>query len=96
MKRATTPDYDLFGKILEKITDGMTIVFTPDNIAEGDDFLLFGSWRKSVTVSFRYSSSGLVRCYFDGNEPMLLEDTPESFWRSIEKNLGKANIITES
>ena len=75
---------DLFGQVLTKIQDGMTITFTKDNVAYGDDFLIFSAY-KSCTITFR--CFGLWYVLFDNDEPMLLEDVPDSFLRSILKNI---------
>lgn len=75
---------DLFGQVLTKIKDGVSITFTPNNISYGDDFLIF-SGHKSCTVTFR--CFGLWYVLFEGDEPMLLEDVPDSFLRSILKNI---------
>ena len=77
---------DLFGKVLKKIKDGMEITFTPDNVAQGDDFLIFSA-SKTCKVTFKISRSGIIWCWFDDDEPMLLEDCPDSFFRSILKNI---------
>ena len=76
---------DLFGQVLAKIQDGMTITFTKDNIADGDNFLLLGCGYDSCTITFR--CFGLWYVLFDNDEPMLLEDCPDSFYRSILKNI---------
>ena len=76
--------YDLFSEVLDKIQDGMTIIFTPYNVAWGDDFLIFSA-TKEIKVTFK--NFGLWYVLFDGDEPMLLEDCPESFFESILKNI---------
>ena len=78
-------DYDLFSTVLKKLPDGKTITFTEDNIAEGDDFLIFSAY-KSITVTFKQPND-LWWVLFDNDEPMLLEDVPNSFLRSILKNI---------
>ena len=79
-------DYDLFGQVLGKIKEGMTITFTRDNIADGDHFLLLGHGYDSCTITFKQPGD-LWWVLFDNDEPMLLEDVPDSFLRSILKNL---------
>lgn len=81
-------DYDLFSKVLTIIYghkgDGnLQITFTPDNVAEGDHFLIFSA-HDSITCTFIPHSPIVV--LFDCDEPMLLEDCPDSFLRSIVKN----------
>lgn len=78
-----TTDFGIFTKVLKVLKDGMEITFTADNVAPGDNFLLFGYY-KSCTCTFR--NHGLWYVYFDNDEPMLLENCPESFYRSIIKN----------
>lgn len=76
---------DLFSEVLNKIKDGMKITFTPQNVAEGDDFLNLSTY-KSQTITFH--TKYVPFCIdFDGEEPMRLEDCPESFFRSILKNI---------
>ena len=79
-------DYELFDKVLQKIEDGMTITFTKDNIAEGDDFLIFSAYSE-IKCTFKRSGNGLIWIWFDCDEPMLLEDVPACFFRSILKNI---------
>ena len=79
-------DYELFDKVLHKIEDGMTITFTKDNIADGDDFLILDCGYNSCTVTFKRPRD-LWWVIFDNDEPMLLEDVPVSFLRSILKNI---------
>ena len=84
-------NYDLFGKVLDIIFgyDGegdLTITFTPDNVAEGDRFLIFSA-HKSITCTFIARSPIVV--LFDCDEPILLEDCPDSFYESIIKNAPK-------
>lgn len=81
-------DYTLFGNLLSQIKDGMQITFTKKNVAEGDDFLIFNNDDESTTITLH------TKCVpfwieFDNAEPMRLEDTPVSFWKSILKNIEK-------
>ena len=78
-------DYKLFSEVLGKLNDGKTITFTSKNVARGDSFLIFSA-HKSCTCTFkRYG--GLLYVLFEHDEPMLLENCPDSFLRSILKNL---------
>jgi hypothetical protein len=77
--------YDLFSEVLDKIQDGMTITFTPKNVAWGDDFLIFSATKK-IKVTF-HTACVPFWIEFDGDEPMLLENCPESFFESILKNI---------
>ena len=78
-------DYDYFGEVLRQLREGMVITFTKENIAEGDDFLIFSA-SDSITVTFKQPND-LWWVLFDGDEPMLLENVPDSFLRSILKNI---------
>lgn len=75
----------LFEKVLDVIHDGMQITFTPDNVAYGDDFLIFSAHNKSCTITF-HKNRVPYWIDFDGDEPMRLEDCPESFYESILLN----------
>ena len=78
--------YELFDKVLNKIEDGLTITFAKDNLADGDDFLILGCGYDSCAITFkRFADMWYV--LFDNDEPMLLEDVPVSFLRSILKNI---------
>ena len=79
-------DYELFSKVLGKLKEGQTITFTKDNIAEGDRFLILGCGYDSCKVTFK-RPHGLWWICFDNDEPMLLENAPDSFFRSILKNI---------
>lgn len=79
-------DYDLFEKVLNVLKDGMKITFTPDNIADGDDFLLFGYGYTKQTITFKMLGD-LWYVIFESDEPMLLEDCPDTFYESILKNV---------
>lgn len=76
---------ELFTRVIEKVKDGMKITFTPKNVAYGDRFLLFG-YHKKQTITF-HTKSVPFWIDFDGDEPMRLEDCPESFFRSILLNI---------
>lgn len=79
-------DYSLFTKVLGKLKEGMSITFCQNNIAEGDGFLILGCGRDQVKVTFRRPGDLWWVC-FEGDEPMLLEDCPDSFFRSILNNI---------
>lgn len=80
-------NYDLFNEVLSKVKDGMSITFTKDNVAYGDDFLILGCrGHESCTVTFK--RKGLLWVEFSNDEPMLLENCPDSFYESILKNIG--------
>jgi len=77
---------DLFLEVINKIEDGMTITFTKDNVADGDEFLMF-DYYKEQKVTF-HTDNVPYWIDFDEDEPMLLEEVPESFLESILKNIG--------
>ena len=79
-------EYDLFGKVLGKIREGLTITFTKDNIAPGDHFLIMGRGCDSCTITFKCPGDLWWVC-FDNDDPILLENCPDSFLRSILKNI---------
>ena len=84
--KAMARDYSLFGEVLSKIKDGITFTFTADNIAEGDDFLIFND-NKEKTIITIHTKSVPYWVEFSNDEPILLEDCPDSFLRSILKNI---------
>ncbi len=79
---------DNFSKVLNLLNkkgSGFKIKFNENNVADGDDFLIFSYW-KEIECEFTCGWSGVWRVSFDGDEPMLLEDCPDSFFESILKN----------
>ena len=76
---------NLFSEVISRIKNGMSITFTTENIADGDDFLILYPDRP-CKVTF-HTDSVPYWVDFEGDEPMLLEDCPESFYRSILKNI---------
>ena len=81
-------DYALRSRVHSAINDGMEITFTPQNVAEGDDFLIFNEPTDATTVKF-HTKTVPYWVEFSNDEPMLLEDCPDSFYESIEKNVPK-------
>ena len=77
---------DLFSQVINKIKDGMEITFTCDNVHPYDDFLILYPDRP-YTCQFKCSPWGIWYVHFDCDEPMLLEDCPDSFFLSILKNI---------
>lgn len=78
-------DYAIFEELLKKLTDGLEITFTEKNIAYGDNFLLLGRHHKKCTCTFR--NYGIWFVYFENDEPMQLANCPDSFYKSILKNI---------
>lgn len=77
---------ELFVKVMYSVKDGQKMIFTPDNVADGDNFLIFSGNRQSQTVTF-HKNRVPYWISFDGDEPMRLEDVPTSFLESILKNI---------
>lgn len=77
--------YDLFSNVLVLIAKYgvLKLHFTEDNVAPGDEFLIFSaSDHCDCKIGWR---GDLVWVYFSEDEPMLLEDCPISFLESIVK-----------
>ena len=85
-RKAMARDYSLFGEVLSKIKDGITFTFTANNIAEGDDFLIFNDAKEKTTVII-HTKSVPYWVEFSNDAPILLENCPDSFLRSILKNI---------
>lgn len=78
--------FEIFGKLLPKLKDGMKIVLTPKNVAAGDNFLIFCGSRQSQTITI-HTNRVPYWIDFDCDEPMRLEDCPTSFFRTLLKNI---------
>ena len=78
--------YLLFGKLLPKLKDGQKFVLTPNNVADGDNFLIFCGDRQSQTITI-HTNRVPYWIDFDSDEPMRLEDCPTSFFRTLLKNI---------
>lgn len=76
----------LFSQVIGKIKDGMSITFNPFNVHEDDDFLVFNTLMDKTKVTF-HTNRVPYWVEFDNDEPILLENCPESFFRSILKNI---------
>lgn len=77
---------DIFGELLNKIKDGMKITLTENDVAYGDTFLIFNKYCKKQTITI-HTNCVPFWVEFDQDEPMLLEDCPESFYRTLLKNI---------
>lgn len=79
---------DLFGKVLDKVYPmiGKSITLTREDIASGDTFLIFSAY-ESHTITFKRRYDGVIVLLLDNDEPILLEDCPDSFLRTLIKNL---------
>ena len=79
---------DLFGKVLDKVYPmlGKSITLTREDIAEGDNFLLFSAY-DSHTITFNKRYDGVIVLTFDHDSPILLENCPDSFLCTLIKNL---------
>lgn len=76
-----------FSKLLPVIKDGMRLTLTPKDCVGGDDFLIF-SGRKKITVTV-HTKQVPYWLEFDCDEPVLLENCPEPFLRTLLVNARK-------
>lgn len=80
-----------FSKLLSLIQDGMKITIRPGDCVPGDGFLIFSAYEKqTVTLHTRRVP---YRIDFDADEPMLLENCPDSFFRTLIANIEKGNCF---
>lgn len=81
-------EYEIFERLLNKVSENMgkSITLTKKNVAYGDNFLIFSAY-DSITITFKKRYDGVIVVLFNGEEPMLLEDCPTSFYRTLLKNL---------
>ena len=77
---------ELFMAVLNGLTNGLEITFTKDNVDKEDDWLNLRTYPE-ITAKFTKTKSGIWWVTFDGDERMMLENCPNSFLRSIYKNL---------
>ena len=80
---------DIFSEVLDALNkkgNNYEITFTKDNVARGDNFLLFYD-NRGITCKFTRGWSGVWRVWFNEDNPMLLENCPDSFLESILKNI---------
>lgn len=81
--------HKIFDALLDNIEDGMTFTLTPSNIATGDHFLIFSAYKKqTITI---HTDNVPYWIDFDGDEPMLLENCPTSFFRTLLININEGN-----
>ena len=80
--------WELYPLLIGYIKDGMKITFTKFDVAEDDNFLIFGCGYDSCTVTF-HTNRVPYWIGFDNDEPMRLEDVPTSFIISMLINLKK-------
>ena len=81
-------DFDLFADVLKKISPmvGKSITLTPNDIVAGDRFLIFSAY-DSHTITFKKRYDGVIVLLFDHDNPILLEECPDSFLKTLNKNL---------
>lgn len=77
---------ELFCEVMKRVPkgEGIKVKLTPKNVARGDRFLIFSAYKSCVCHLYW---KGLLWVDFDNDEPMLLENCPESFYRSILLNV---------
>ena len=86
---------DIFSLLLSKLKDGMTFKLTKKDCAFADDFLIFNKYCRKQTITL-HTRSVPYWIEFDGDEPMLLEDCPCTFWQTLLLNIEKGNYtLTE-
>ena len=80
---------DTFSELLDLIRDGMTITLTKKDCVPWDNFLIFSACKKqTITI---HTNCVPYWVEFDGDEPMLLENCPESFFDTLIANIKKGN-----
>lgn len=81
-------DFELFLSVLAKIRTmiGKSITLTREDVASGDTFLIFSAY-DSHTITFKRRYDGVIVLLFNNDDPILLEDCPDSFLRTLIKNL---------
>jgi hypothetical protein len=81
-------DFELFLSVLAKIRTmiGKSITLTREDVASGDTFLIFSAY-DSHTITFKRRYDGVIVLLFDNDDSILLEDCPDSFLRTLIKNL---------
>lgn len=81
--------YETFDKVLTKIYSNMDkkIIITEENKYQYDNFLILGQHRESITLSFKKMRGDLLVVLFDGKEPILLEECPECFLKTLYLNM---------
>ena len=79
-----------FSKLLPVIKNGMKITLSQKNCVLGDDFLIFSDYRPYQTITL-HTNRVPFWIEFDGDEPMLLENCPESFFTTLRKNIERGN-----
>lgn len=84
--------HKIFDALLENLRDGMTFTLTPDNIATGDRFLIFSACDKQV-ITIHTTCPYWVE--FDADEPILLENCPTSFFRTLLLNIDEGNYTVK-
>ena len=81
-------DFELFLSVLAKIRSmiGKSITLTREDVASGDTFLIFSAY-DSHTITFKRRYDGVIVLLLDNDDSILLEDCPDSFLRTLIKNL---------
>lgn len=79
---------DTFDRLLDLLSGKTEVVikFTRDNIDEDDRFLIQVYYYDKTEV-ITLKRRGIWMVEFECDEPIRLEECPESFWKSIIKNL---------
>ena len=81
-------DFELFLNVLGKVRTmiGKSITLTREDVASGDTFLIFSAYESHI-LTFKRRYDGVIFLLLDNDEPILLGDCPDSFLRTLIKNL---------
>lgn len=86
---------EIFSALIDNIKDGMTFVLDEGKVAAFDSFLLFSDTYPTMTITL-HTRSVPFWVEFDGDEPMLLENCPVSFFRTLLMNISRGNYTTSA
>lgn len=81
---------EIFSTLIDNIKDGMTFVLDEGKTAPFDNFLIFSDFYPEQTITL-HTRSVPYWVEFDGDEPMLLENCPVSFFRTLLMNISRGN-----
>lgn len=80
---------DTFSQLISLVKDGMRIPLTKKKCVQFDNFLIFNAHRRKQVITIHTSDPFWID--FDGDEPMLLENTPWLFQCTLLKNIKEGN-----
>lgn len=79
-----------FMKLLSVLKDGMKFTLRKEDCVDGDRFLIFSNYRPFQTITL-HTNCVPFWVEFDGDEPMRLEECPETFFATLRKNIECGN-----